>query len=274
MSVPPAAVWTRKTNRAYRAVSSAVAVDAGRLQLRGNSVDSSMRYATFTVQTLEPRDIVVSFDYQVSSEANYDFLNFYVNGTKYGNWSGATSAVFNRTFSNMPAGTYVFRWEYKKDGSGNSGSDCAWIDNAYISNGPSIPTVSGEQAFAVRVTDELYVFTQKIPNGREDKPCSATVTAMLRVPPYTWSVESGVLPPGVTLTGSPAVAALSGTPTRKGTYAFALKVGDTGTPTGEAVKEFTIRIYDEVVIETDELTYAAGGLPYSENTVVSGGASP
>jgi len=131
-----------------------------------------------------------------------------------------------------------------------------------------------DQLFYMEVTDELYIFTEKIPNGREDKPYIATVSARLGVPPYTWSLDSGVLPPGATLTSSPTVATLSRTPTQKGTYTFALKVRDSGTPTGEAIKEFTVNIYDEVVIETSALKYAFRALPYSESIVATGGASP
>jgi hypothetical protein len=53
------------------------------------------------------------------------------------------------------------------------------------------------------------------------------------VQPYTWSIPSGQLPPGLVLAASPP-AGLSGTPTTAGTYTFTVAVTDsTGTRTTE-----------------------------------------
>jgi large repetitive protein len=53
------------------------------------------------------------------------------------------------------------------------------------------------------------------------------------VQPYTWSIPSGQLPPGLRLQASPP-AGLSGTPTTPGTYTFTVRVTDhAGTHTDE-----------------------------------------
>jgi hypothetical protein len=68
----------------------------------------------------------IAFYYRVSSENNWDFLRFFVDGVEKGKWSGSvawTLATFNVT-----AGTHTFEWRYTKDGSQSSGSDCAWVD--------------------------------------------------------------------------------------------------------------------------------------------------
>jgi Putative Ig domain len=53
------------------------------------------------------------------------------------------------------------------------------------------------------------------------------------VQPYTWSIISGQIPPGLRLAASPP-AGLSGTPTTAGTYTFTVAVTDsTGTQTTE-----------------------------------------
>jgi hypothetical protein len=53
------------------------------------------------------------------------------------------------------------------------------------------------------------------------------------VQPYTWSISSGQLPPGLKLAASPP-AGLSGTPTTAGTFSFTVAVTDsTGTRTTE-----------------------------------------
>lgn len=81
----------------------------------------------------------ISFWYKVSSESGYDYLKFYVDGVLQNipgwagsiNWTQATYA--------LAAGTRVLKWEYMKDGSVSSNSDCAWIDNIIFpaSTGPS-----------------------------------------------------------------------------------------------------------------------------------------
>ena len=69
----------------------------------------------------------VSFYHKVSSESNYDFLKFYLDGTELGSWSGAgtwTAASYPVT-----TGLHTFKWQYLKDSSVSSNSDCAFIDH-------------------------------------------------------------------------------------------------------------------------------------------------
>ncbi|MDD4672130.1 MAG: M14 family zinc carboxypeptidase [Bacteroidales bacterium] len=71
-------------------------------------------------------DSEITFAYKVSSESGWDHLRFYVDGNENGKWSGAinwTEVTFPVT-----AGNHTFKWEYSKDYSSSSGSDCAWID--------------------------------------------------------------------------------------------------------------------------------------------------
>ena len=69
----------------------------------------------------------LSFWYKVSSESNYDKLRFYVDGTQQNEWSG--NIDWTQATYNLAAGTRVLKWEYVKDGSVSSGSDCAWVDD-------------------------------------------------------------------------------------------------------------------------------------------------
>ncbi|MBQ7061484.1 MAG: Ig-like domain-containing protein, partial [Clostridia bacterium] len=73
----------------------------------------------------------MSFDWKVSSESNYDFLKFYVGSTETQRLSG--SIDWNTiTYTAPSSGTYTFSWEYTKDYSVNSGSDCGWVDNIFV----------------------------------------------------------------------------------------------------------------------------------------------
>ena len=76
----------------------------------------------------------ISFYKKVSSEQNYDFLNFYINGDLQESWSGEQ----DWSLSSFPVSTgfHTFTWSFNKDGSVSDGSDCGWID--YVIFPPSV----------------------------------------------------------------------------------------------------------------------------------------
>lgn len=74
-----------------------------------------------------PADGEITFFRKVSSESNYDYLRFYINGQMQEEWSGEVS--WSEVSFPVPAGDDTeFKWAYEKDYSVSSGSDCAWID--------------------------------------------------------------------------------------------------------------------------------------------------
>lgn len=74
----------------------------------------------------------VKFDYSVSSEASYDFLQFFIDGVQQGaGWSGTVAWTVGTTMTTS-IGLHEFKWCYTKDSSTASGSDTAWIDNIVI----------------------------------------------------------------------------------------------------------------------------------------------
>jgi len=96
--------------------------------------DSSSLRITFNVLSNDS----ISFYQQTSSEQDYDFLNFYIDGAKKGSWSGIPG-VWSRVAFPVTTGLHTFMWSYEKDYSNSVGSDCAWID--YILFPPvSIPS--------------------------------------------------------------------------------------------------------------------------------------
>jgi len=69
----------------------------------------------------------ISFFKKVSSEAGYDYLKFYINGTQMGQWAGISNWSYVQ-YPIMP-GTHELKWSYVKDQGVVAGSDCAWVDN-------------------------------------------------------------------------------------------------------------------------------------------------
>ena len=70
---------------------------------------------------------VMSFYGKISSENNWDYGYFYIDGVEQGSYTG-TSAWVLHTFDITP-GTHTFKWSYQKDASVNSNDDCFYIDN-------------------------------------------------------------------------------------------------------------------------------------------------
>ena len=68
----------------------------------------------------------ISFWYKTSSESGGDFLNFYIDDSLNGAWSGEMDWSYT-TFP-VDSGTHTFRWEYAKNGSLTFGSDRVWVD--------------------------------------------------------------------------------------------------------------------------------------------------
>src|SRR4029077_313814 len=68
----------------------------------------------------------------------------------------------------------------------------------------------------------LSITTTSVPGAAQGSAYSTTLAATGGTPPYTWSVVSGALPPGLTLGASSGT--ISGTPTATGTYAFTARV--------------------------------------------------
>lgn len=73
------------------------------------------------------KETTIRFDYKISSEKEYDFLIFKIDGVEKNRWSG--NANWNRIDYTIGAGDHILTWTYKKDYSVSSGSDCAWLDN-------------------------------------------------------------------------------------------------------------------------------------------------
>lgn len=77
-----------------------------------------------------PDSRTVSFVFKTSTENNYDWLYFTVDGEVCSRWAGTHDWT---TYSHpIPAGEHTLTWKYIKDYSQSSGSDCVWIDDICI----------------------------------------------------------------------------------------------------------------------------------------------
>jgi hypothetical protein len=138
-----------------------------------------------------------------------------------------------------------------------------------ISGTPSGPgtsnfTVQAADANSVKATKALTltvvappaVSTTSLPNGTQNVAYSATLAATGGTVPYTWSITSGSLPTGLTLT--PSTGAISGTPSGTGTSSFTVQVADANSLTATKSLSLTIN------------TSSGGGIGLVQENAVQG----
>ncbi len=79
-----------------------------------------------TMSTQVDGPTTVGFWWKVSSEADYDFLTFYVDGTAVESISGEKDWTW-KTYP-LAAGAHTLAWTYAKDGAAYGGADAGWVD--------------------------------------------------------------------------------------------------------------------------------------------------
>ena len=129
-----------------------------RLAAKSTNEGVSTSRSSFSVTVQMSAGDTMSFDWKVSSESNYDILKFFVNDSEREHISGTVD--WNTISYTAPStGTYTFSWEYYKDYSVNTGSDCGWVDNVcvpgYVGEAPSYIPGDIDQNGSVTVTDAI-----------------------------------------------------------------------------------------------------------------------
>lgn len=119
-------------------------VDAMQSGPIGDNASSQMRTTIVGPASL-------AFRWQVSSELNWDFARFKVNGVTIQQISGVVPWSLVR--HELPAGSHEILWEYAKDGSFGVNADAAWVDTVVIADpntNPQLIDIGG--GFQVRFT--------------------------------------------------------------------------------------------------------------------------
>jgi len=106
-------------------VESTVVYDGTYSAVCGDIDDNQISTLQLNIDVLD--NGTISFYKKVSTEENYDYLRFYIDGVEKGNWSGDIDWSYEEYA--ISAGTHTVKWEYAKDYSVSEGSDLAYIDN-------------------------------------------------------------------------------------------------------------------------------------------------
>ncbi len=148
------------------------------------------------------------------------------------------------------------------------------------------PTAGGTSDFTVQVTDGgqpaqtkqialslvigpalLAITRTSLPTAMVGTPYSQTLSASGGTAPYSWSIASGSLPPGLTLSG----ATVTGTPSAPGSSTFTARVADKSTPQQTAQMTFTLPVLAPLTIATASLPVGTSGIAYQQTLTATGG---
>jgi hypothetical protein len=80
----------------------------------------------------------MSFYWKVSSEQNYDSLEFYIDGVLQDRISGLMNWQ-QKVYTINTSGYHTLEWRYIKDGSVSIDNDCGWVDQVEWDGGPQPP---------------------------------------------------------------------------------------------------------------------------------------
>lgn len=192
--------------------------------------------------------------------------------------AGWTNTVYGDTLTES-GGTAPFTWLV------SSGSLPAGISLNADGVLSGTPTATGTFTFTVQITDaNSQTATQATsltvspgvsttfaapPGGEVNVAYTDTLTATGGTTPYTWSVNAGSLPPGITLTSG---GVLTGTPTTAGSYSFSVNVTDQNN--GIATTSITMTIAAAPSLSFPAPPSGTVGTAYTDTLTVTGGTAP
>jgi len=176
--------------------------------------------------------------------------------------TGATS--WSVTTGNLPAGLSL-------SGSTISGTPTITGSSTFTvtAKDAGSPAQTANQSLSITINPKLVIITTTVPNGVVGTAYSTSLASTGGVGAVTWSVATGTLPAGLTLS---AVGAISGTPTTAGNSSFTVQAKDSGTPQQSVQQALSVTIYAGLTITTTSLPNGTMNSSYSTTLTSAGGS--
>ena len=225
------------------------------------ATDSSSNTATAALSLVVNAAVSVSTTTLPASQVGvaYSQTLAAINGVAPYNWSiisgalpaglalNATTGVISGTATAVGAGTFSVR-----------------VTDSY--------SKTADQALSIVVGQAVQTTTTTLAAGMVGVAYSQTLVGSGGVTPYTWSITTGTLPAGLTLTGTTGV--IAGTPTTAGTSSFAVQVTDANGQLAAGALSINITSVSSLVITSASLPAGTVGSAYAQTLAASGGVAP
>lgn len=196
--------------------------------------------------------------------------------------TGQVNVAYRATL-NASGGTAPYTWNVT---SGSLPAGLSLSSSGLISG---MPTAAGTSTFTAQVADTesapqkataqlsitiftpLNLATNSLLDGIQNAAYTSSLTATGGMAPYTWSVTSGALPPGLNLS---AAGVITGTPTATGVSSFTVQVADAESSPQKSTAQLSITIVAPLSITTTSVLNGTLNTPYRANLAATGGIAP
>ncbi|MFC2168717.1 SBBP repeat-containing protein [Acidobacteriota bacterium] len=152
-----------------------------------------------------------------------------------------------------------------------TGDEEPWDPNAFADGLATVVTAHSPNPEGVYDPIALQIITVELPPGEFGVLYDQLINTIGGDEPYTWVIDSGVLPPNVFLTPESGKMYLRGSPTGGGEYTFTIKVTDVSNPQQVDYQTLTINILDHFTLSAVANPVEGGTVSPSDGTYVDGG---
>lgn len=188
--------------------------------------------------------------------------------------AGTYQAVVTESNNVANGPTLPNAFAYTGQGNWTRGPESTGTGGFWDLTGVQLSPSFGVAANAVSSAAQMFSMSeQSPPGGQVAVAYSYQFTSSGGTPPYSWTVASGVLPPGLSLSTG---GLLSGTPTTYGTFSFAVQATDSSNPTmtGGPISFQTVIAPQPLTMTTSSLTTWVANNTFSQTLLASGGYPP
>ena len=155
------------------------------------------------VQTTVTGEGILKFYWKVSSESGFDYLTFYVDDVPVSGYQISGEVDWEQKTYSIGVGSHIIKWEYEKDSTISSGSDCGWLDKIeFITNAITITNPTSSTIWArgypadITWTSEGTVGDVKIDLYKGGTFNQTIVSTTTNDGSYTWSQVDALLADG------------------------------------------------------------------------------
>lgn len=184
---------------------------------------------------------------------------------------GTAPYTWSLSFGSLPAGLSINGSSGAISGSPTQSGNTSFSVQVQDASTPVLTATKTMSLTVSPVSSILQITTASLPAGQVGTNYQIVLAGTGGTTPYTWSVGSGSLPAGLSLS---TAGTISGTPTTVGSTSFEIRITDTNAKT--AMGNFTIGVtgISAVLVLTNGLDIGYVQQPYRSVLAATGGTAP